>query len=632
MKSEINKQKHSSGQLTSIVRDRSHPRFSHDHSLTNNNFSSILSSRNGNSNNDNSLKEYTSLIRTFNSNSNNNFNNILTSQSKQQDRPSTMATTEYVNYPKQSSSNSGKCQKEVRFMIDSHIYNKANNLNENHDNDEINDILSCSVDINAEKVSLDDFEFELLLGKGTYCTVFRTKFKPNQKNYALKKLDKVYIQKNKKQKNLIKEKKLLLSLNHQNIIRLYQTFQDENYVYFMYEFMTKGTLARMIRKFKNQFPLNLARFYAAEIINALEYLRSKEIVHRDLQPLNILIDKDYHLKICDFGDAQKQDEMQSLNIERLSSNFSFCQNQVNFVGSINYASPESLEDTTQTYSTDLWSLGVIIYEMITGELPFKSEQVWDNIQQILNVDYRFPIGLDPQAQDLIKQLLIKDPTRRIGSGQKGSKNDMRALKEHPFFSGLDFRKLGETIPPIKQRQSDDNLFTTEETITCTITEQSHPSNVFEDGDQSIKLRNMRGEKRLQTSAKDKSVDKLLPTNKQGKYFSPQSIRKENRENILNLKEIKRGQLKKKNRFFINQNRIFVLTNEPRLRYYKTEREFRGEIPLTHEVSAELLKEGTFKLNTPRKVFIMKEIEPGDAYDWVNQINHAVQKYGKNLKL
>lgn len=83
---------------------------------------------------------------------------------------------------------------------------------------------------------------------------------------------------------------------------------------------------------------------------------------------------------------------------------------------------------------------------------------------------------------------------------------------------------------------------------------------------------------------------------------------------------------------MNQNRLFILTSEPRLKYYKTEQDFRGEIPLTSEVSAELLKEGSFRLITSRKVYIMKEIEPGDAFDWVNQINHAVQNYGKNLKV
>ena len=96
--------------------------------------------------------------------------------------------------------------------------------------------------------------------------------------------------------------------------------------------------------------------------------------------------------------------------------------------------------------------------------------------------------------------------------------------------------------------------------------------------------------------------------------------------MLNIKEIKRGYLKKKNRFFINQIRIFVLTSEPRLKYYKNENDFRGEIPLTQDVSAELLKDGSFKLQTSRKVYIIKEVNSGDAVEWVANINKAVKLY------
>ena len=79
-------------------------------------------------------------------------------------------------------------------------------------------------------------------------------------------------------------------------------------------------------------------------------------------------------------------------------------------------------------------------------------------------------------------------------------------------------------------------------------------------------------------------------------------------------------------------RIFVLTSEPRLKYYKNEMDFRGEIPLTKDVSAELQKDGTFKLQTPRKVYLMKETSPGDASEWVQSINKAVELYSQNLKV
>lgn len=113
-------------------------------------------------------------------------------------------------------------------------------------------------------------------------------------------------------------------------------------------------------------------------------------------------------------------------------------------------------------------------------------------------------------------------------------------------------------------------------------------------------------------------------------FSPPQPKRDPLELMQQIKEIKRGILKKKNRFFMKQTRIFVLTTEPRLKYYKTEHDFRGEIPLTQEVVAKTNGDGSFSLIAQRKTYVMVEIAPGDAEEWVEAINEAVQTYSINL--
>lgn len=153
------------------------------------------------------------------------------------------------------------------------------------------------------KVSLKNFKRIKFLGKGAYGTVDLVRCNLDNQYYALKKLDKYEISRLNKIPHLMREKDLMNKCKHHNIVRLENTFQDDDSCYFVLEYHPIGDLASLIKKNK-KLSRPLTRFYAKEIINALEYLRKHNIVHRDLKPENILIDENFHCKISDFGAAK----------------------------------------------------------------------------------------------------------------------------------------------------------------------------------------------------------------------------------------------------------------------------------------------------------------------------------------
>ena len=122
-----------------------------------------------------------------------------------------------------------------------------------------------------------------------------------------------------------------------------------------------------------------------------------------------------------------------------------------FCGTPLYVSPEMLEKSMSSVGSDLWALGVIVYQMVCGDFPFKASQEWQTFQQIINVEYQIPDDFDPVARDLIENLLLKDPSKRLGAGILGSGRDYKALKKHPFFNNIDWKNLYRLKPPIRSR-------------------------------------------------------------------------------------------------------------------------------------------------------------------------------------
>eukprot|EP00826_Nyctotherus_ovalis_P020554 TRINITY_DN1646_c0_g1_i14.p1 TRINITY_DN1646_c0_g1~~TRINITY_DN1646_c0_g1_i14.p1 ORF type:complete len:425 (+),score=113.38 TRINITY_DN1646_c0_g1_i14:150-1424(+) len=290
-----------------------------------------------------------------------------------------------------------------------------------------------------KKWSLKDFTKVKPLGKGSYSKVFLAKHSYKEEIYALKEVDKVLMLKEDKLHQLKRERDILFDIDHPNIIKLYFTFSTEDKMqYFGLEYAPNGDLAKLL-KICHTLPLPLAQYYAAELVNALEYLKSKKIVHRDIKPENILLDENYHLKVTDFGTAKYMDRPSDEHDRKE-------QYGTTFVGSPEYVSPEVLRSEESSPGSDLWALGCLIYKFLVGVSPFCRSTSFLTFEAITRSDFTFPSGMHKPAKDICTQLLVLDPAARLGNGPGGYDD----LRSHVFFKGIDFSNLYKLKPPIKE--------------------------------------------------------------------------------------------------------------------------------------------------------------------------------------
>jgi serine/threonine protein kinase len=168
----------------------------------------------------------------------------------------------------------------------------------------------------SEEINRDSFKIIKKLGDGAYGVVYQAEKKNDKQLFALKELEKEHILKYGKHNAVIREKDILeMVCDHKNIISLECTFQDEDNLYFLLEFAEKGSLSSLIKRVEH-IPIETCRYMIAEIVLALEYLHEQNISHRDLKPENILLDKDYHIKLCDFGEAKVIKQLDSEAIQK----------------------------------------------------------------------------------------------------------------------------------------------------------------------------------------------------------------------------------------------------------------------------------------------------------------------------
>ncbi|TFL04866.1 kinase-like domain-containing protein, partial [Pterulicium gracile] len=278
----------------------------------------------------------------------------------------------------------------------------------------------------------NDFTFGATLGEGSYSTVKHAIHKATQKEYAIKILEKSHLLRHNKVQTAVSEKNSLIRLGtgHPGIVRLHWAFQDESRLYFVIDLATNGEMqSRIVRM--GSLSLECARYYTAQIVDAIEYMHSKDVIHR--QPENVLLDSEFRIKLTDFGTGKIVEPGN--------------EKPKTFVGTAQYVSPELLEASETSKSSDLWALGCIVYQMIAGRFTFQGLSEYLTWQKIKQLEYSFPEGFDPVAQDLVQRLLVKDPSARLGAGSSGSDHDMPALRSHPFFSSTDWSTLWSDTPP-----------------------------------------------------------------------------------------------------------------------------------------------------------------------------------------
>lgn len=269
-----------------------------------------------------------------------------------------------------------------------------------------------------------------LLGCGSFAKVFLVKklHGPDAGSlYAMKILRKAKLRFRDRLRSK-KERDILVDVQHPFIVKLNYAFQTEGKLFLVLDFVRGGDLFTRLNS-EVMFTEEDVKFYLAESLLALTHLHSLGIIYRDLKPENILLDEEGHIKLTDFG----------LSKEALDDKaYSFC-------GTVEYMSPEVIARQGHTKSADFWSLGVVMYEMLTGVLPFQGENRKETMHQIVRIKLSMPLYLSIEAQSLLRCLFKRNPANRLGSGPRGGKDIM----DHKFFNSIDFNKLYEkkVTPP-----------------------------------------------------------------------------------------------------------------------------------------------------------------------------------------
>ena len=462
----------------------------------------------------------------------------------------------------------------------------------------------------------EDFDVISLSGKGAYGTVLKVKLKedPTNKLYAIKTMDIKALSSIKKLYQAYLECDILSQIDNPYIVNIFGAFSENGKIYIVMDYLSKGDFSDFIRL---NFPLKLdtIQFYAAEIINFLEYIQSKKIVHRDLKPENIMMNDKWHLEVIDFGtarilgkyfdkenmefkdddttyDISETDDLKgnkiAINEEDDDDFFEDSKSRperrgMTFVGTAEYISPEVLGDKPAEFGADVWALGIMIYQMFFGKTPFKEKNNYLTFRKIeqLKIDFEGgeKVTIPDDAKDLISKILVKEPNKRLGGGEPGTEYDIAHLKSHPFFKGIDWKNLHNMTPP--NSENFDFL--------------------------------------LNKKNKEKKVEE----NKKTEKNKEPEIKSENKEIIL-----KSGELEKKSPWLHYNTRKIILYSTPKIAYIDpSNNKVKGEIYLDKSVKVNHVSSNVFDIISSKRNFRFKASD-GEALVWEKSINEAIKQYGK----
>ncbi|XP_040857430.1 ribosomal protein S6 kinase beta-1 isoform X3 [Ochotona curzoniae] len=298
------------------------------------------------------------------------------------------------------------------------------------------EISETSVNRGPEKIRPECFELLRVLGKGGYGKVFQVRKVTGAntgKIFAMKVLKKAMIVRNAKDTAHTKaERNILEEVKHPFIVDLIYAFQTGGKLYLILEYLSGGELFMQLER-EGIFMEDTACFYLAEISMALGHLHQKGIIYRDLKPENIMLNHQGHVKLTDFGLCKE-------SIHDGTVTHTFC-------GTIEYMAPEILMRSGHNRAVDWWSLGALMYDMLTGAPPFTGENRKKTIDKILKCKLNLPPYLTQEARDLLKKLLKRNAASRLGAGP----GDAAEVQAHPFFRHINWEELlaRKVEPPFK---------------------------------------------------------------------------------------------------------------------------------------------------------------------------------------
>ncbi|ORX57055.1 hypothetical protein DM01DRAFT_1334610 [Hesseltinella vesiculosa] len=276
----------------------------------------------------------------------------------------------------------------------------------------------------SRRVGLDDFNLLAVLGKGNFGKVMLAEEKYTNELYAIKVLKKRFVLDNDEVDSTRSEKRVFLIANqeqHPFLVKLHSTFTTQTRIYFVMEYISGGDLMMHIQR--EPFSENRARFYASEVLLALEHFHKHGIIYRDLKLDNIMLCMDGHIKLADYGLCKE-------NMWLNNTTNTFC-------GTPEFMAPEILLEQRYGRAVDWWAFGVLIYEMLLGQCPFRGEDEDEIFDAVLEDDILYPRTMSGDCVSICQRLLERNPARRLGSG----KGDGQEVRQHPFFASVHWDDL-----------------------------------------------------------------------------------------------------------------------------------------------------------------------------------------------
>eukprot|EP01129_Flabellula_baltica_P009780 TRINITY_DN4054_c0_g1_i2.p1 TRINITY_DN4054_c0_g1~~TRINITY_DN4054_c0_g1_i2.p1 ORF type:complete len:486 (+),score=116.36 TRINITY_DN4054_c0_g1_i2:1185-2642(+) len=278
-----------------------------------------------------------------------------------------------------------------------------------------------------DQLSLEDFELIRVVGRGAFGKVLLCKLVDTNQTYAMKCILKKSLVRHKKEiEHTLAERSVMMKLDHPFLMKLHYTFQTDDKLIYVMDYVNGGELFFHLER-EGTFDMDRARFYMAELISAISYLHESDIVYRDIKTENILLNSEGHVVLTDFGLSKELGDAD--------------QRTGTLCGTPVYLPPEMLKKQEYGKAVDFWSVGVLLFEMLTGDVPFYNDNIQKMFRMIVQDEVPYPDFLiGTPVQDLIDRLLQKNPEDRL--------TDWDEIKSHPFFECINWEALvRKEIPP-----------------------------------------------------------------------------------------------------------------------------------------------------------------------------------------